>query len=68
MSHFMAFEAHEMRELFLFLLLHFSFISFLAPSLALDLALVEANATHVTIASFVVQHMLEGDLRVVAPL
>ena len=68
MSHFMALEAHEMREFLLFLLLHLSFISSLAPSLALDLALVEANATHVTIASFVVQHMLEGDLRVVAPL
>jgi hypothetical protein len=68
MSHFMAFEAHEMRELLLFLLLHLSFISSLAPSLALDLALVEANATDVTTASFVVHHMLEGDLRVVAPL
>jgi hypothetical protein len=64
----MAFEAHEMRELLLFFLLHLSFISFLAPSLALDLDLVEANAIHVTIASFVVQYMLKGDLRVVAPL
>jgi hypothetical protein len=68
MSHFMTFEAHEMRELILFLLLHLSFISSLALSLALDLPLVEASATHVTIASFVVQHMFEGDLRVVAPL
>ena len=68
MSHLMTFEAHEMRELFLFLLLHFSFISFLAPSLALDLALVESNATHITITSFVAQHMLEGDFGVVAPL
>ena len=50
MSHFMAFEAHEMREPLLFLLLHLSFISSVAPSLALDLALVEANATHVTVA------------------
>jgi hypothetical protein len=56
--------AHEMGELILFLLLHLSFIS----SLALDIALVEANATLVTIASFVVQHMLEGDFGVVAPL
>jgi hypothetical protein len=64
MSYFMAFEAHKMREYLLFLLLHLSFIS----SLALALSLVEANATHITIASFVVQHMLEGDLRVVAPL
>jgi hypothetical protein len=68
MSHFIAFEAHKMRELLLFLLLHLSFISSLAPSVALDLALVEFNATHVTIAPFVVQHMLEGDMRVVAPL
>ena len=50
MSHFMAFEAHEMRELLLFLLLHLSFISSLAPSLALDLALVESNTTHVITA------------------
>ena len=51
MSHFMAFEAHEMRELLLFLLLHLSTTSsFLAPSLSLDLALVEANATYVIVA------------------
>ena len=87
MSHFMAFESHKMRELLLFLLLHFSFISSLAPSLALDLALVEANATHVIVAFLIIdfasleadatlvtkvslslQHMLKGDLRVVAPL
>jgi hypothetical protein len=64
----MEFEAHEMRELLLFLLLHLSFKSFLALSLAFDFALVETNATHVTIASFVVQHFLKGDLGVVAPL
>ena len=87
MSHFMVLEAHEMRELLLFLLLHFSFISSLAPSLPLDLALVEANATHVIAAflmidftsleadialvikvSLSLQHMLKGDLRVIAPL
>jgi hypothetical protein len=62
MSHFMAFEAHEIRELLLFLLLHLSFISSLAPSLAFDFALVESNATLVTIASFVIQHMLKGDI------
>ena len=86
MSHFMALEAH-IRELLLFLLLHLSFISSLAPSLTLDLALVEANATHVIAAflmidfasleadatlvtkvSLSLQHMLKGDLRVVAPL
>jgi hypothetical protein len=69
------------------LLLHPSFISFLAPSLASDLALVEANATQVIAAflmidfasleadatlvtkvSLSLQHMLKGDLRVVAPL
>jgi hypothetical protein len=54
MSHFMAFEAHEMRELLLFLLLHLSFISSLAPSLAFDLGLVEANATHVIAAFFMI--------------
>ena len=83
MSHFMALEAHEMRELLLFLLLHLSFIS----SFALDLALVEANATCVIAAflmidfasleadstlvtkvSLSLQHVLKGDLRVVAPL
>ena len=83
----MALEAHEMRELILFLLLHFSFMSFLAPSFALVLALVEANATCVIAAflmidfasleadstlvtkvSLSLQHMLKGDLRVVAPL
>jgi hypothetical protein len=87
MSHFMTFEAHEMRELHLFLLLHLSFISSLAPSLAFDLALVEGNATHVIAAflmidlasleadttlvmkvSLSLQHILKGDLRVVAPL
>ena len=87
MSHFMALEAHEMRELLLFLLLHLSFISSLAPSFALDLALVEANATCVIVAFLMIdfasleadstivtkvslsfQHMLKGDLRVVAPL
>ena len=57
----MALEEHEMRELLLFLLLHLSFISSLAPSLPLDLALVEANATHVTIASLSLQHVLKGD-------
>jgi hypothetical protein len=69
------------------LLLHLSFISSLAPSLAFDLALVEAKATHVITAFFMIdfasleadatlftkvssslQHMLKGDLRVVAPL
>ena len=87
MSHFMALEAQEMRELLLFLFLHLSFISSLAPSFALDLALVEANATYVittfliidftslkadstlvTKVSLSLQHMLKGDLRVVAPL
>ena len=87
MFHFMALEAHEMRELLLFLLLHFSFISSLAPSFALDLALVEANATNVIVAFLMIdfasleadatlvtkvslrlQHMLKGDLRVIAPL
>ena len=71
----------------MFLLLHLSFISSLAPSLALDLALVEANATHVIAAFLIIdfasleanvtfvtkvflslQHMLEGDFGVVAPL
>jgi hypothetical protein len=47
----MALEAHEMRELLLFLLLHLSFISSLAPSFTLDLALVEANATYVIMVS-----------------
>jgi hypothetical protein len=64
----MALEAHEMRELLLFLLLHLSFVSFLLPYLAFDLALVEANATHVTKISLGLQHMLKGDFRVVAPL
>ena len=87
MSHFMALEADEMREPLLFLLLYLSFISSLAPSLAFDLALVEANATCVisaflmidfasleadstlvTKVSLSLQHMLKGDLRVVAPL
>ena len=87
MSHFMVFEAHEMRELLLLLLLHLSFISSLAPSLVLDPALVEANVTHVIAAflmiefasheadttlvtkvSLSLQHMLKGDLRIVAPL
>ena len=68
MSHFMALEALEMREPFLFLLLHFSFISSLAPSLAFDLALVEANATHVTVASLNLQYVLKGDFGVVAHL
>ena len=36
MSHLMTFEAHEMRELLLFLLLHLSFISSLVPSFAFD--------------------------------
>ena len=86
MSPSMAFEAHEMRELLLFLFLHLSFIFSLAPSLPLDLALVEANATHVIAAFLMIdlasleadatlitkvslsfQHMLNGDLRVVAP-
>ena len=53
MSHFMAFESNEMRELLLLLSLHLSFISSLAPSIALDHALVEANATHV-IAAFLI--------------
>jgi hypothetical protein len=57
----MAFEAYKMRELLLFLLLYLSYISFLAPSFSFDLALVEVNATHVTIASFVDQHVLKGD-------
>jgi hypothetical protein len=57
----MAFEAHEMRELLFFLLLHLSFISSLAPSLAFDIALLEANATLVTITSLIIQHMLKGD-------
>ena len=56
-THLMAFEAHEMRYFLLFLLFHF-----------LALALVEANATLVTIASFVVQHVLKGDFGVVASL
>ena len=83
----LAFEAHEMRELLLFLLLYLSFISSLAPSLDIDLAIVEANATHVIAAflmidfasleanaalvtkvSLSLQHVLKGDLRVVAPL
>ena len=87
MSHFVAFEAYEMRELLLLLLLHLSFISSLVPSLVLALALVEANVTHVIVAflmidfasleasatlvtkvSLSLQHMLKGDLRVVAPL
>ena len=87
MSHFMVFEAHEMRELLLLLLLHLSFISSLFPSFALDLALIEANATYVIVAFLMIdfasleadatlvtkvslrlQHMLEGDLKVVAPL
>ena len=38
----------------MFLLLHLSFISFLAPSLTFDLALVEANATHVIAAFFMI--------------
>jgi hypothetical protein len=61
MSHFMAFKAHKMRELLLFLLLNLSFVSSLPPSFAFDIALVEANAAHVTVASFVVQHVLKGD-------
>ena len=69
MSHFMALEAHEMRELLLFLLLHLSFISSLAPSLALDLALVEANATHV-IAGFLMIDFasLEADATLVTKI
>jgi hypothetical protein len=63
----MTFEAHEMRASLVFASSSLFHI-FSCPSLSLDLALVEANATYVTIASFVVQHMLEGDLRVVAPL
>jgi hypothetical protein len=50
----MAFEALEIRELFLFLLLYLSFISSLVPFLAFNLALVEANATHVITASLIV--------------
>jgi hypothetical protein len=61
MSHFMAFKAHKIRELLLFLFLHLSFISSLPPSFAFDIALIEANAAHVTVASFVVQHVLKGD-------
>ena len=87
MSNFMALEAHEMRELLLFFFLHLSFISSIAPSFALDLALVEGNATYVIAAFLMIdfvsleadstlvtkvflslQHMLKGDLRVVAPL
>ena len=69
------------------MLLHLSFISFLSPSLAFDVALVETNATYVIVAflmidfasleadstlvtnvSLSLQHMLKGDLRVVATL
>ena len=49
MSHFMAFEAYEMRETLLFLLLYLS----LSFSFALGYALlVEANATHACHHSF----------------
>ena len=48
----------------MFWLFHLSF-SFSFP---LGHALVESNATHITIASFVAQHVLEGDFGVVAPL
>ena len=55
-------SSHEMRELFLFLLLHLLFISSLAPSLALDLALVEANATYVIAAFLMIDFAsLEAD-------
>ena len=42
-----------------------SFSLFFSP---LGLALVEPNATHIIIASFVAQHVLKGDFGVVAPL
>ena len=50
----------------MFLLLHLSFISSLAPSLAFDLAFVEANATHV-IAAFLMTDFasLEADATLV---
>jgi hypothetical protein len=64
MTPFMASVAHEMRKLLSSFLLHLLF-SF---SFALCHAPVESNATHITIASFVFQHMLEGDFGVVAPL
>ena len=58
----MALEVHEMRELLLFLLLHFSFISSLVPSFPLDLALVEANATCVIAAFLMIDFAsLEAD-------
>ena len=69
MSHFMALEAHEMRELLLFLLLYFSFISSLAPSFALDLALVEANATCVITAFLMIDFAsLKADATLVTKL
>ena len=78
MSHFMALEAYEMRELLLFLLLHLSFISSLAlveanatyviAAFLIDFASLEADSTLVTKVSLSLQHMLKGDLRVVAPL
>jgi hypothetical protein len=47
---------------FLFLLLHFSFIFLLAPSLAFDFALVEINATLITEASLIFDYAFKGDL------
>ena len=61
-SRFMTFEAHEMRELLLFLLLHLSFIS----SLALDL---EANATYVIAAFLMIDFAsLKADATLVTKL
>ena len=69
MSHFMALEAHEMRELLFFLLLHFSFISSLVPSFALDLALVESNATCVITAFLMIDFAsLKADATLVTKL
>jgi hypothetical protein len=48
----------------LFLLLHLSFSFYFA----LCHGLVETDVTQITIASFVAQHMLEGDFGIVAPL
>ena len=64
MTHFMASIAHEMRKLLTCFLLHLLF----AFSFALCHLLFEAKPTLVTIVSLSLQHVLKGDLRVVAPL
>ena len=61
MSHLMALEAHEMRELHFFLLFYVPIVFLLAPFLAFDFALVGTNDTHVTETSLIFDYAFKGD-------